>query len=126
MRSRVCWYLGFLILFCLATIGSALALAQTGTTSIRGTVSDKSGAVIPDAQVKLTSRDLAVERTTATNQSGQYEFPALQPGKYDLTVESKGFRKFNQTDIELLVNNPATVNVLLQVGTSTETVEVSA
>jgi Carboxypeptidase regulatory-like domain len=126
MRSRVWWYLRFLILFCLATIGSALALAQTGTTSIRGTVSDKSGAVIPDAQVKLTSRDLAVERTTATNQSGQYEFPALQPGRYDLTVESKGFRKFNQTDIELLVNNPATVNVLLQVGTSTETVEVSA
>jgi Carboxypeptidase regulatory-like domain len=126
MRSRVWRYLRFLILFCLATIGSALALAQTGTTSIRGTVSDKSGAVIPDAQVKLTSRDLAVERTTATNQSGQYEFPALQPGRYDLTVESKGFRKFNQTDIELLVNNPATVNVLLQVGTSTETVEVSA
>ena len=126
MRSCVCWHVRFLILVCLATIGSSLILAQTGTTSIRGIVSDKSGAVIPDAQVKLTSRDLAVERTTTTNQSGQYEFPALQPGRYDLTVESKGFRKFNQTDIELLVNNPATVNVLLQVGTSTETVEVSA
>jgi hypothetical protein len=126
MKSCMCWHVRFLILACLAIIGSSVTFAQTGTTSIRGTVADKSGAVIPGAQVKLASRDLAVERTTTTNQSGQYEFPALQPGKYELIVESKGFRKFSQTDLELLVNNPATVNVLLQVGTSTETVEVSA
>jgi len=109
MRSCM-WHVRFVILACLTIIGSSLTFAQTGTTSIRGTVSDKSGAVIPSAQVKLTSRDLAVERTTTTNQSGQYEFPALQPGRYELAVESKGFRKFSQTDLELLVNNPATVN----------------
>jgi hypothetical protein len=55
-----------------------------------------------------------------------YEFVALQPGTYELTIESKGFRRFEQKGLQLLVNNPATVNVELQVGKPTETVEVSA
>jgi Carboxypeptidase regulatory-like domain len=104
----------------------SVSLAQTGTTSIRGSVTDKSGGVIPNAQVTLSSRALAVERSASTNQTGQYDFVAVQPGNYDLTIAAKGFRKAEKRGIELLVNNPVTVNVVLEVGTSTETVEVSA
>jgi hypothetical protein len=125
MRSGVCARLLF-IFFIYSAVFASSAFAQTGTTSIRGSITDKSGGVIPGAQVKLSSRELAVERTTATTSSGQYEFLALQPGTYDLTVEAKGFRKSEQKGIELLVNNPTTLNLTMEVGTSTETVEVSA
>jgi hypothetical protein len=125
MRPSVSCRFCLLLIVCLGSLGSA-AFAQTGTTSIRGAVTDKSGAVIIGAQVTLSSRELSVERTTTTNQGGQYEFLSLQPGTYSLTIESKGFRKSENRNIQLLVNNPTTLNVLLEVGTSTETVEVSA
>jgi hypothetical protein len=125
MRFSVCSRLSLLLLVCLATFGSAI-FAQTGTTSIRGAVADKSGAVIVGANVTLRSRELSLERSTTTSSAGQYEFLALQPGTYNLTVESKGFRKSEQRDVQLLVNNPTTLNIMLEVGTSTETVEVSA
>jgi Carboxypeptidase regulatory-like domain len=110
----------------LVLCSSSVIFAQTGTTSIRGVVSDKSGAVIVDAHVRLASPELAVERAGTTTQTGQYEFVALKPGKYALTVESTGFQKYEQKGIELLVNTPTTLNVILGIGTSTESVEVSA
>lgn len=126
MRSSWCLLLSFIFILLLAFAGSTLALAQTGTTSIRGSILDKSGAVVPGATVTLINRALSVERSTTTNASGQYEFLAVQPGTYELDVESKGFKKSEQKNIELLVNNPTTLNVTLQLGTSTELVEVSA
>ena len=117
-----------LVLLALAvlTLSRPAAFAQIGTTSIRGTVTDKTGAVISGANVTLASPGLALQRTATTNETGQYEFVALPPGTYDLSFESKGFRKIEQKSIQLLVNNPTTLNVVLQVGASTETVEVSA
>ncbi|HTZ49821.1 MAG TPA: TonB-dependent receptor [Verrucomicrobiae bacterium] len=102
------------------------ARAQTGTTSVRGTVTDKSGAVVAGATVTLDEPSLNVQRTATSSATGGYEFPALQPGTYSLTVTAPGFRKYEQKNIELLVNVPTTLNVLLQVGATTETVEVSA
>jgi len=92
MRSSFSLCLCFLLVVCLATFGSSAAFAQTGTTSIRGTVMDASGAVVPGAKVTLTSRELSVERTTTTTPVGQYEFVALQPGSYDLTSSPKASR----------------------------------
>jgi Carboxypeptidase regulatory-like domain/TonB-dependent Receptor Plug Domain len=102
------------------------ASAQTGTTSLRGSVLDKSGAAVVGATLKLTDTELGVQRSTISNGAGQYEFLSLQPGTYAISVEAPGFRKHDQKNIQLLVNNPTTVNVTLQVGTATETVEVSA
>lgn len=102
-----------------------LALAQS-TTSLRGTVSDASGAAIPKAKVSLTSAERGFERSTMTGGSGSYEFLQLQPGSYLLTVEMPGFRKYEQRGVQLLVDTPATVNVKLEVGTPTEVVEVTA
>ena len=113
--------LGFFLLFCLTP-----GFAQTGTTSLRGSVLDASGAAVPGASIKLTDPELAVQRSTVSNDIGQYEFLSLQPGTYALSVEVRGFRKYEQKNIQLLVNNPATLNAILQVGLNTETVEVSA
>ena len=105
---------------------SYLSLAQTGTTSVRGNVSDKSGAAIPDARVTLTDAGQGLNRETQTNGSGEYSFLALPPGTYTLAVEKSGFRAFRQQGLELLVNVPFTNNITLAVGTQSEKVDVSA
>jgi hypothetical protein len=102
------------------------AWAQTGTTSLRGVVTDKTGATVANANVTLTNVGQALKREMTTNNAGEYEFLALPPGTYSLTVELSGFRRFEQKNLQLQVNLPATQNVTLEIGTSTETVEVSA
>ena len=107
-------------------LGTTCAWAQVGTTSVRGVVTDKSGAVIASAKVTLTNAGLALTREATTSNTGEYEFLALPPGTYTLTVVMQGFRKFENKDAQLLVNLPTTLNVTLEVGVATETVEVSA
>jgi hypothetical protein len=102
------------------------AWAQTGTTSLRGAVLDKSGASIVGATVTLDNAAQGLHHQIKTSSSGEYEFLALPPGTYSLTVEMAGFRRSEQKSLQLLVNLPATQNVTLEVGTTTETVEVSA
>ena len=100
--------------------------AQTGTTSVRGAVMDKTGAAIVGAKVTINNAAQGLQRESATDASGAYEFLALPPGSYELTVEAKGFRKFEQKNLQLLVNSPATVNATLEVGAASESIEVSA
>ena len=105
---------------------SVNANAQSSTTSLRGLVADSSGAAIANAKVTLANPERGFEKTTTTGSTGGYEFLQLTPATYTLTVEATGFRKSVQTKVELLVNTPATLNVTLQVGAPSETVEVSA
>jgi hypothetical protein len=86
---------------------------------------DKSGGTIAVARVSLMNAAQGLQRGTGTNAAGEYEFVGLQPGTYALAVEAPGFRKYEQTNIQLLVNLPATVNVTMDVGSSSQTVEVS-
>jgi hypothetical protein len=124
---RTCAYKRFFIFpfFCLALLATGTR-AQIGTTSLRGTIMDKTGAVVAGASVRLAAPELSVQRTAVSDSTGGYEFHSLKPGTYSLRVEAPGFRGFDQKNIQLLVNNPATLNVTLQVGATTETVEVSA
>lgn len=94
------------------------------TTSLRGTVTDSSGAAVPNAKVTLTNVATNVPRETVTTSAGDYSFPSVLPGPYKLTVESQGFHTYEQTGLQLQVNLPATVDVRLQVGEVTQTVEV--
>jgi hypothetical protein len=116
----------FLISFVAFFFAVACAWAQVGTTSVRGVVTDKTGAAIVGAKVTLSSGAQALRRETQTNQTGEYELLALPPGNYVLTVEMTNFRKYEQTNLQLLVNTPATLNVKLEVGAAVQVVEVSA
>lgn len=107
-------------------LGVPCGLAQVGTTSLRGTVTDKSGASVGEARVSLESAGQAFHREEQTNERGEYEFLALPPGTYALLVEKAGFRKFEQRSVQLLVQTPATINVALEVGVVSQTIEVSA
>jgi hypothetical protein len=105
---------------------SSLAIGQTGTTSVRGSVTDKTGAAIAGAKVTIVNTGQAVQRETQTSPLGEYSFLALPPGSYNLLVEKSGFRRFQRTNIELAVDVPATSNVTLEIGTASEKVEVVA
>jgi Carboxypeptidase regulatory-like domain len=121
MRSRGLFAL-LLAVLCLA---STFSWAQSSTTSLRGTVTDSSGAAVAAAKVTLASPERSIERTATSGAVGGYEFLQLLPGTYQLTVEMAGFRKYEQKNIQLLINTPVTVNVTLAVGATSETVEVT-
>ena len=114
-------------LFCIGILLTVVAssLAQTGTTSIRGVVLDKTGAAAAGARVSITNNGQALQRETRTDSSGEYRFLALPPGNYTLAVEKEGFKR-EQTTLDLPVNVPVTSNVTLDVGAVSEKVEVSA
>ena len=115
-----------LILVGLSTLlFSAGVFGQTGTTSVQGTVVDKSGAAVVAAKVVVQNAGQAIEREMQTNSSGEYRFLALPPGTYTITVEKEGFRKYESRDVTLLVNLPVTLDVTLTIGGATEKVEVS-
>jgi Carboxypeptidase regulatory-like domain len=105
--------------------GTVRTFAQTGTTSLRGEITDNSGAAIVGASITVKNIELGIERHTVGGATGQYEFLALPPGTYALTVEKDGFDQYIQTKIALLVNLPTTLNVTLKVGSPTITIEVS-
>ncbi|MGC0777819.1 MAG: carboxypeptidase-like regulatory domain-containing protein, partial [Candidatus Acidiferrum sp.] len=98
--KRVCslFCLGFFLLFCLTP-----GFAQTGTTSLRGTVVDKSGAAIPDAQVTLASAEIGVSLNTQTDKDGFYQFQDVRPATYVLTVSAPGFATLKKSGLMLLV-----------------------
>jgi len=94
------------------------------TTTLRGAVTDPSGAAVPNAKVTITNEATGLARQTNTSSSGSYTFAAVLPGTYDLKVEAPNFRSYAQNGVSLMVNLPATINVQLQVGAVSQTVEV--
>src|SRR5215472_12158516 len=109
----------------LMLVGSpVLVCAQTGLTSLRGTVTDSSGAVLAGADVSLESAATGFHASDATDQNGAYEFPQIPPGKYTISVGKANFGK-QLKSAELLVSQPATINFSLSVKAIEETVDVS-
>jgi len=103
-----------------------LLLAQSPTATLTGTVSDVSAAVVPGAKVEVTNTKTGISRTTATNAAGNFQFPLLSPGTYRLTVEFSGFTKYVRDGIALDVAEKPDIQVVLQPGAMTQTVEVTA
>ncbi|MDR3676789.1 MAG: carboxypeptidase-like regulatory domain-containing protein, partial [Acidobacteriota bacterium] len=103
-----------------------LAFAQGGAASLRGTVTDPSGSVVPSAKVTATQVGTGLARTVSTDTGGNYLIPQLSPADYTLTVEAKGFSSYNQKGITLLADQSVTDNVTLHLGTTTQNVNVQA
>lgn len=101
-------------------------VAQIGTGSINGVVLDTSGAVIPDVQITATNVDTNVTRTTVSTSSGDYTFPGLLPGHYSLNAKKEGFRVTSIPAFELQVEQKARVDITMQVGQVSQTVNVEA
>jgi carboxypeptidase family protein/TonB-dependent receptor-like protein len=117
---------GLLLLLCILLLTAAQCKAQTTTADVVGTVTDSTGAALPDA--KVTVENLATHgiQTTQTTSSGDYDVPFLLPGHYSVRVELANFKTFSVADITLQVGDRARVDARLQVGDTSQTVEVLA
>jgi hypothetical protein len=100
--------------------------SQAVNGSLIGTVTDSTGGLIAGAKITLTETETKVSKTGGTNPSGAYEFPDLPPGIYSVTAELAGFKKEVRTGIVLLANNSPRVDIQLQAGNVSETIEVKA
>jgi hypothetical protein len=122
MKNRTVFLVGLALL-----ILSAVNLsAQFTSATLTGVVSDPSGAVVPQAKVKLVNEKTGDARDTVTNNDGYYTFAGMAVGDltYKLTVEAKGFVTYDAPGIQLLGGEKRNVNVALKVGNTSETVEV--
>ena len=100
--------------------------AQSGTTSVNGTVTDSQGKVIPGANVKLTSEEKGFSRTVVTTDDGTFTFPLIQPATYRLEIEAGGFKKFVQAEVKALVDTPITIAAVMEAGNVNEVVNVES
>src|SRR5262249_33472494 len=92
------------------------AYAQSVTATLVGSVFDQSRAAVPGATVFVTQKSTNSLRTVETNERGDYTVPNLQPGVYRVTAEHPGFKRTLVSEIELLVNQTARLDLLLQLG----------
>jgi len=115
---------GVLLFVCVLLICGQLFAGVTA--SISGTVKDPSGASIAGATVTATNTETGISQTQTTNGQGFYSFQSLPLGKYTIDVQEKGFKAYRQRDLTLDVNSALMVDATLQVGQTTEKVEVAA
>jgi len=120
---RTVWLRLALLLFSLALGG--LAHAQS-TASLNGTITDPTGAAVPNARVVATNQATGVGSATQTDAAGAYLFPALPIGTYRLEVTVSSFQTAAITNLKLDVATSVTQNVQLKVGAATETIEIVA
>lgn len=121
-HRAVPWFAGAALLAALP----AAVLAQTQTATVRGEVTDSTGAVIPGAALVLTNLDQNRPWEVESNATGAYVFQQIPPGNYSLAVEADGFKRYERQRFILQVAQVAEINVPLEVGDLTETVEISA
>jgi hypothetical protein len=128
MRLRYFKDKKFLTLISLALIAflSANLNAQSGTTSVGGTVFDGFGKVIFNATITLTNSEKGFSRTATTDENGSFNFPAIQPGVYRLEVEMNGFKKFVNTEVSLFIDTSTKISAVLEVGSVGETVNIQS
>jgi len=116
----------FLLLLVLVLSGALAGFSQEGTATLRGTVTDPNGSVVPNATVSTANQETGIDRRTATtNESGDYVLTALSPGLYRVTVEVSGFKKSVRENVRLSVGQVQEFDFKLEVGASQETVVVT-
>jgi hypothetical protein len=108
----------------LIAIGSVAIHAQTAVTSLHGTVTDQTGAVVPGAHVTITDPDTGATAGRVTDGRGNYDFEQITPGKYTILVRAAGFMSQKQVGVEMLVNQPTTASFKLPVAAAAQTIEV--
>jgi hypothetical protein len=110
----------------LSLLAAVSVVNAQNTSSLHGVISDAQGAVVPGAVVALSSAATGASRQVVTDNTGTYEILQAMPGEYTLTVTKPGFAQSTREHVVLQVNTSATLNVQLEVGTTGQTVNVTA
>ena len=120
----------FATLPCLLSLALAavamVAMAQFGTGEISGLLTDESGAAVPQAQVKVINQATRVSKVLMTDSQGRYTALDLPAGPYSIEVKIAGFKAYTRSGIELVTGSRLAQNLILELGSVTEVVEVSA
>jgi hypothetical protein len=120
-------FVGWLLMLALTALYSASsAHAQAINAQIIGKVLDASGAAIPNAKIEAFNVETGIGRTTISSPAGEYVIPSLLIGTYRLQVQAQGFRTYTQSGIVLVGGESARVNVILRIGSVSQTVNVLA
>lgn len=113
-------------LVCLLLVCFGAAFAQSERGVITGTITDKSGAVVPGARITITNKATNVVNSFPATETGDFTVPSLPPGEYSVKAEKDGFKPSIVTRIELNASATIRIDISLEVGTSTQAIEVSA
>lgn len=116
----------FAMAVCVILVCALSAQGQFDSAQISGLVRDPSGSIIPGVSVSVVNAGTGQERQTSTNENGFYVFPNVPVGTYTVTAELPGFKKFVKTGVQLSAAINIRVDVELEVGAVTETIEVQA
>ncbi len=111
---------------CVTLLTISLSAYPQSTTSLRGVITDQSGAIIPGAVVSLTNDGTGFKRQALTGEDGVYQFLQSPPGTYQVSVEKAGFATVTRESVQLQVNTPATLDLRMEVGSTTDVVNVAA
>src|ERR1700759_4752935 len=114
------------LIFLFFLVLSAASPAQTLDTSILGTVTDVSGAVLPNATVTVSSAATGFSKKATTAANGEFSVTYLTPGSYNVTASANGFDSSEQKGIILEINQQARITLALRPGSATQVVEVEA
>ena len=117
--------LGLVVLFLLLLFAGS-SLAQVTTADLLGTVTDQSGGILANATVTIKSAATGATRSMPTTSTGNYAFTSLQIGSYSVTVEASGFKTFLAPSVTLAAGDRVRMDAKMEIGTLSETVEVSA
>ncbi|GEM_PF-287247 len=120
LRSSTPWLLALALV-----LATCAGFGQAVSSTILGTVTDSSGAVVSNAKVTVTNIDTQISRSAQSNESGNFNFADMPPGNYVVTVEVAGFKKETRRDINVLVNTASRVDIQLTPGNVSETIEVT-
>ena len=115
-----------IVLFLIEVLQPHCVMAQSESASVSGRVTDPSGAVVPAVDVEIKNVDTNVSQMTSTNGQGFYSFPSLRPGNYLMNVRRQSFRTVSVTGMTLNVQDNVSRNFVLQVGSSSESITVTA
>src|SRR6266852_4679567 len=105
---------------------AGLSYGQAVNGTLLGTITDSSGAGVPNAQVTVTETNTGISRSTKTSEAGNYLFADVPPGTYQVSVELTGFKKAVRSTVDVIVNTTIRVDLTLQPGNISETVNVTA
>ncbi len=115
------------LVWVLAVVAVSMAFGQTGATgTILGTITDSTGAVLPNVKVTVTNTATNAAFNTESNSAGDFNAPSLQPGSYRVSAQATGFEKSQTDTFTLAVDQKIRINLSLKPGAVTETLEVAA
>src|SRR6267378_8482458 len=117
---------GYLAALGVLLFSSPGALGQAVNATLLGTVTDSSAGAVANVKVTITETNTGISRTSQTNDSGNYVFPDLPPGTYTVTAEQPGFKRASRAGFDVIANTTGRVDLVLQPGSSSETIVVEA